>query len=133
MGDVRYNPSMENSVTVTINIEDPSQPEIEQLLSNGEAFAAALYPAESNILGMSTVHLNRSLQQLRREGLVIWSGTQVELPNPTALASLAQFSRGFQAMADEFSQRAAKINAQRLSADGRQADQVDGLRPNRDN
>lgn len=35
-------------MTVTINIEDPSQPEIEQLLRNGEAFAAALYPAESN-------------------------------------------------------------------------------------
>ena len=100
----------------------------------GESFEFPIHqPDVADILGMSTVHLNRSLQQLRREGLVIWSGSQVELPNPPALACLAQFSRGFQAMADEFSQRAAKIKGERLSVDGRQADQVDGLRPGRDN
>jgi CRP-like cAMP-binding protein len=75
-------------------------------------------PDVADILGMSTVHLNRTLQQLRRKGLVIWTGTRVELPDPTALANLAQFSRGFQKVAEEFSQRAANTKMDRPLTDG---------------
>jgi CRP-like cAMP-binding protein len=76
-------------------------------------------PDLADIVGMSTVHLNRTLQRLRRQNLVNWSGTRVELPDPAALAAHAQFDKGFQEMARQFSERAAHIKAERLAAEQR--------------
>jgi CRP-like cAMP-binding protein len=43
-------------------------------------------------MGISTVHVNRSVQALREEGLVEFKRGVVTLPNPARLRQLAQFS-----------------------------------------
>jgi CRP-like cAMP-binding protein len=40
-------------------------------------------------LGLSTVHMNRVLQQLRRDGLLALGDGRVRLPSPGALAQAA--------------------------------------------
>lgn len=42
-------------------------------------------------LGLSTVHVNRTIQQLRREGLIIMSHGTIAIPDFAALAALASF------------------------------------------
>ena len=39
----------------------------------------------ADALGLTTVHVNRTLQALRSEGLINWRGTELELPNPAGL------------------------------------------------
>lgn len=72
----------------------------------------------ADIVGMSTVHLNRTLQELRRRALVIWSAGVVELPDPAALARLARFDKGFQRVALDFAERAATPRADRRGGNG---------------
>lgn len=73
----------------------------------GQSFELPITQADlADIVGMSKVHLNRTLQQMRKSNLVIWSGTHVELPDPAALARVAQFDQGFEKMAQEFRDRA---------------------------
>ena len=64
----------------------------------------------ADIVGMSAVHLNRSLQQLRAADLVIWEGAQVELTDPPALARLAVFNRDMIRIAEDFGRRALTAN-----------------------
>lgn len=45
--------------------------------------------------GLSTVHTNRTLQALRRRGLLEWRGETVSLPNRKALEALAEFDAGY--------------------------------------
>ena len=40
----------------------------------------------ADALGLTSVHVNRTLQALRREGSVEWRGREVTIPNPAALA-----------------------------------------------
>jgi CRP-like cAMP-binding protein len=42
-------------------------------------------------LGLSLVHINRTVRELRQAGLVTWRGSQVTIHNWTKLAELAQF------------------------------------------
>jgi CRP-like cAMP-binding protein len=42
--------------------------------------------------GMSTVHTNRSLQELRAKDLIVWKGTTLEIINWAGLAKVADFS-----------------------------------------
>jgi CRP-like cAMP-binding protein len=49
----------------------------------------------ADVLGISAVHANRVLQDLRGRGLVIWEGRQVHLPDWPALAAEGQFSDEF--------------------------------------
>lgn len=42
-------------------------------------------------LGLSTVHVNRTLQQLRAEGLIVWQGQSVRILDWDRLARIAQF------------------------------------------
>lgn len=42
-------------------------------------------------LGLSTVHINRKIQVLRREGLAIWRDKTITLPDPQALRALCSF------------------------------------------
>lgn len=72
----------------------------------------------ADVVGLSTVHLNRTLQQLRSRKLVAWAGGIVELPDPAALARLAHFDHAFQRMAEDFAERAAPIIADRLALGG---------------
>ncbi len=46
-------------------------------------------------MGLSTVHVNRTLQELREAGLVIWKGRQVTLPDPEALKTAALFDPNY--------------------------------------
>ena len=45
----------------------------------------------SDILGMTPVHLNRMLKELRERGLLIFKGRTVEIPNWPGLVALAEF------------------------------------------
>ena len=45
----------------------------------------------SDVLGLSTVHINRTLQSLRREGLIECRGAHVRLLRPDDLAQAAHF------------------------------------------
>ena len=47
----------------------------------------------ADLLGLSTVHVNRTLQLLRREGLLAMRSGQVELLDPGALAAMADYER----------------------------------------
>jgi CRP-like cAMP-binding protein len=72
-------------------------------LSAGNTFEVPISQTDlSDLLGMSTVHLNRTLQKLRADDLVVWTGRTVHLPDPPRLAHLAQFSTGFQREAQRF-------------------------------
>lgn len=48
----------------------------------------------ADALGLSTVHVNRTLTRLRRDGLVIIEGHTVTLPDPQALAMIANLEEG---------------------------------------
>lgn len=48
----------------------------------------------ADALGLSTVHVNRTLTRLRRDGLVIIEGRTVTLPDPQALAMIANLEEG---------------------------------------
>lgn len=45
----------------------------------------------ADMLGLSLVHTNRSLQALRREGLVTWSLNTIEIPDMEAVRRYVQF------------------------------------------
>jgi CRP-like cAMP-binding protein len=45
----------------------------------------------ADMVGFSIVHLNRSIQGLRRKGLIEWKGQTVRIPDPDALMSFADF------------------------------------------
>lgn len=47
----------------------------------------------ADVLGLSSVHINRTLQALRREGLIEWHGSHVRLTKPETLAETAHFAR----------------------------------------
>src|SRR5690606_4236364 len=49
----------------------------------------------ADILGLSTVHVNRVVAELRREGLVEWKGALVHLKDWGALAALAEFDKAY--------------------------------------
>jgi len=46
-------------------------------------------------LGLSTVHVNRTLQQLRAERLLVWHGQAVRILDWDRLAQVAQFDDGY--------------------------------------
>ncbi|RVQ67093.1 Crp/Fnr family transcriptional regulator [Croceicoccus ponticola] len=47
----------------------------------------------ADMLGLSLVHTNRSLQALRREGLVTWSLNTIEIPDMEAVRQYVNFDR----------------------------------------
>jgi CRP-like cAMP-binding protein len=47
----------------------------------------------ADLLGLSTVHVNRTLQQLRREDLLVLRSGRAELPDPERLAGIADYQR----------------------------------------
>jgi CRP-like cAMP-binding protein len=42
--------------------------------------------------GLSIVHVNRTIQELRHRGLIAWEGNQIELLRPDELRRLADFT-----------------------------------------
>lgn len=45
--------------------------------------------------GLSIVHINRTIQELRRQGLIEWEGHRVELLNRSRLQALAEFDASY--------------------------------------
>ena len=45
----------------------------------------------ADVMGLSAVHVNRTLQSLRRRGLVSWKGSEVTIHDFDGLAALSQF------------------------------------------
>lgn len=72
----------------------------------------------ADLVGMSPVHVNRTLQSLRARGLVEWSGHQVRLPDPAEVARLAQVSPDFVSIVMEFGERAGRLRDERRASEG---------------
>ena len=59
---------------------------------DGNGFDFPLSQSElSDALSLSAVHTNRVLQELRAEGLIVWKGTRVEIPDWDRLRDFASF------------------------------------------
>ncbi|MEQ1956044.1 Crp/Fnr family transcriptional regulator [Mesorhizobium sp. CN2-181] len=60
--------------------------------SDGKAFRLPMSQAElGDAMGLSVVHVNRGLQQLRRANLITWRGDAVQILNFAALQQLSGF------------------------------------------
>ncbi len=58
----------------------------------GDGFVLPVTQADlSDILGLSSVHVNRVLQELRRDGLIAWKGAHVSILDWSGLVELAEF------------------------------------------
>jgi CRP-like cAMP-binding protein len=65
-------------------------------LANGERCEIPLTQAElADTLGLSTVHVNRTLQDLRRAGLITLRGKDLTIHDLAALQRVAMFSPGY--------------------------------------
>lgn len=65
-------------------------------LTNG--FTCDFAPTQQDIAeatGLTTVHVNRSIQALRRQGLVILERSMLTIPNMLALQAASQFNPGY--------------------------------------
>lgn len=61
-------------------------------LSDGHRFALGLTQSDlAEICGLTSVHVNRVLRQLRGERLCVFRSSLVEIPDPDKLAARAQF------------------------------------------
>ena len=65
-------------------------------LSDGHRFALALTQADiAEICGLTTVHVNRVIRQLREEKLCIFRSSLVEVLDPAGLAARGQFDPAY--------------------------------------
>ncbi len=65
-------------------------------LDNGSSFRLPLTQQNvADACGLSVVHVNRTLQELRRQGLIEWRNHIVQLRNRTALEDMAGFNRDY--------------------------------------
>jgi CRP-like cAMP-binding protein len=64
--------------------------------ADGLRFSLPLTQAQTgDVLGISAVHLNRTLQELRREGLISWQGQAVAIKDWQRLQALAEFDPAY--------------------------------------
>lgn len=65
-------------------------------LAGGGKFALPITQADlGDVLGLTQVHVNRVLMELRRQGLVEWKAGQVSIGDWDALVSLGQFDPAY--------------------------------------
>jgi hypothetical protein len=65
-------------------------------LGQDDNFKLPMTQAElADALGLTTVHVNRTLKQLRREGLITLLGRTLTLSDPEGLARAGQFDPGY--------------------------------------
>ncbi len=63
---------------------------------DGYSFDLPLTQAElADVLGLSVVHVNRTLQKLRRQGAVTWDGVRVRIDDWAKLTAIADFDPGY--------------------------------------
>lgn len=71
--------------------------------ANETDFVIPLTQAElADVLGLSTVHVNRVLQGLRADGLIELTGDRLPLPDRASLASAAGFQPHYLGAASSF-------------------------------
>jgi hypothetical protein len=77
-------------------------------LANGHECELPLTQAElADALGLSTVHVNRSLQELRGDGLIQLRGGSLTIPNWDGLKSAGEFDPAYLHLSGELDERAA--------------------------
>lgn len=65
-------------------------------LSDGHRFALGLTQTDlAEICGLTNIHVNRVLRQLREEGLCVFRSSLVEIPDPKRLAARGQFDPAY--------------------------------------
>lgn len=63
------------------------------LVDDSDTFILPLTQSElADTTGMTTVHVNRSLQRLRKDGLIVTKGGKLTIPSFDRLAEIAEFS-----------------------------------------
>jgi CRP-like cAMP-binding protein len=81
-------------------------------LIEGERFELPLNQEDvADLLGVSHVHLNRTLQALRRQNHLIWEGHSVTIADEAGLARAAAFNPELIKIAEEFAARAKASQA----------------------
>ena len=55
----------------------------------------------ADALGISAVHINRVVQELRRRGMIVWDGGRLTISDWPALAALAEFDDGYLHLVEE--------------------------------
>jgi CRP-like cAMP-binding protein len=71
-------------------------------LSDGRRFALGLTQADlAEICGLTTVHVNRVMRQLREDQICIFRSSLVEILDPMALATRGQFNPAYLYIADD--------------------------------
>lgn len=69
---------------------------------DGYSFDLPLTQVElADVLGLSVVHVNRTLQKLRRQGAVTWDGMRVRIDDWAKLASTADFDPAYLCLDNE--------------------------------
>lgn len=66
--------------------------EIVGLLTNGCFQMPMTQQHVADACGLSSVHVNRTIQRLRHRGLIAWEGSEIELLQPDELRQLADFT-----------------------------------------
>jgi len=65
-------------------------------LTQGNSYALPLTQGElGEVLGLSNVHTNRTVQELRRTGLIVLKGKYLEIPNLAALQAASLFNPNY--------------------------------------
>jgi CRP-like cAMP-binding protein len=65
-------------------------------LSEDNGYALAPRQADlGDALGLSTVHVNRTLQELRAEGLIVSNGRRLSIPDLERLKVVAEFNPAY--------------------------------------
>ncbi len=71
-------------------------------LARDHAFASPLTQGEiGDVLGLSTVHVNRVAQELRARGLIVWRQRAVQIVDWPALCALAEFDPTYLQLEDQ--------------------------------
>lgn len=88
---------------------------------HGNTFTLPLIQSEvADIVGMSTVHFNRTLQHFRNMDLILTDGQKVTLSRPVALAELAMFDTEIIRIAQDFEARVGNMTVQGSSKEATQ-------------
>lgn len=69
--------------------------EVVGLAEDGRMVLHLSQPVLADVLGLSAVHVNRTLQVLRRKGLIEWQGNGVTIHDFNKLAELSNFDRTY--------------------------------------
>lgn len=71
-------------------------------LSDGTSFRLPITQAElADTMGLSAVHVNRVLQQLRRDGLITWIGDELVICDPKRLMTFSGFIENYLHIAEK--------------------------------